>query len=146
MENEIDVFCIGTPNVVGDAIGPLVGSMLSKRGLRDINVVGTLEEPVTRSNYHEMKNRLRPGAWVIAVDAIVGKNVGTYTIQAGSIIPGEALDAGIEPIGDTAIKCVVGTTVLEMSFANKWDVAMLAHDITTELMRILQEVQNKVYI
>lgn len=146
MDDLIDVFCIGTPEIVGDALGPLVGSMLSKHSLPNINVVGTLDDPVIFSNYYEQTKRLRPGAWVIAVDAVVGEKVNTYTIRPGSIAPGEALKTGLQPIGDMAVKCVTGATILEMSLANKWMISVLAHDITTELVRILQEVQKKVYI
>lgn len=140
---KVDVFCIGTPNIHGDALGPLVGSMLSISML-DVNIVGTVDDPVVRSNYEQQLMKLRADATIIVVDAVIGarEKVGTYTIEEGSILPGEAMNTGIPPIGHIAIKCTTGTTVFEMSLVDPWMICMLAYNITTELMDMLQS--NKI--
>lgn len=138
----IDVLCVGTPDVHGDAVGPLVGSMLSQLNL-DVNIVGTVNDPVIRSNYYEQLKRLRPGAHIIVVDAIVGKDVGTYSIEEGSIAPGEAMNTGIPAIGDTAVKCTMASTVFEMTFTDPWLVSMMAYTVTTELTDMLKTTKIK---
>jgi putative sporulation protein YyaC len=138
----IDVFCVGTPDITGDALGPLVGTMLSTLSL-DINVVGTIEDPVIRSNYNEQVKRLRPTAHLIVVDAVVGKEVGTYSVENGSLQPGEAVNAGVEALGDLAVRGVLGTTVLEMMLVSPWLVSAMAHAITTNLADLIETTQNK---
>lgn len=138
----IDVFCIGTPNVVGDAIGPLVGSMLSTHDL-DVNIVGTLESPVVTNNYHEQLSRLRDGALVIAVDACIGENVMTFEISEKPINPGAALHRGLEPVGDITVRCYTGSTVHEVINADSWDIVLLAYRIVHRLKDLIRTTQNK---
>jgi putative sporulation protein YyaC len=142
--NKIDIFCIGTPKIAGDAIGPLVGSMLSVHNFdKDVSIVGTLSEPVTYTKYNEFLNKLRDDAFVIVVDATLGPKVGTYTIVYKPTYPGAALSTGIKPVGDVSIKAYTGSTLGQVMCADEADVSRLAHDIATELMDLLSSNKNK---
>lgn len=141
---KIDVFCIGTPHVAGDAIGPLVGSMLQQQSFDvDVNIIGSVKNPVTYTSYSRHKELLRDDAFIIVVDSTVGVNVGTYEIVMEPTKPGGALSTGIEPIGDVSVKAYTGKDINEMLQAKSWSVALLAHQIATELIDLLSFNKNK---
>lgn len=143
---QIDVFCIGTPNIKGDAVGPLVGTMLKLHDFeKDVQVLGTIDAPVHNLTYHANLELLRPGALVIAIDATVGPNLWDYEILQGPINPGSALAKAVSPVGDISIKAYTGTTISDMIFADSWNVALLAYKITYMLTDLLK-VQKRVYI
>ena len=60
LEKELCFFCVGTDKVVGDAIGPLVGSNLKKyintNNMKNINVIGNLDNPLINNNIENFKN------------------------------------------------------------------------------------------
>lgn len=104
--DKIDMFCVGSPSAIGDLVGPLTGTRLKILGLPNINIVGTVRDPVVRSNYNEKKTLLRTDALVIVVDAALGRNVGGFNIGIGAMSPGSGTDkGGVEPVGDIFIKC-----------------------------------------
>lgn len=60
LEKELCFLCVGTDKVVGDAIGPLVGSNLkkyiNKNNIKNINVIGNLDNPLINNNIENLKN------------------------------------------------------------------------------------------
>lgn len=60
LEKELCFLCVGTDKVVGDAIGPLVGSNLkkyiNKNNIKNINVIGNLDNPLINKNIENFKN------------------------------------------------------------------------------------------
>lgn len=143
---KVDILCIGTPNVIGDSLGPLVGTMLSVQDLpKDIKVIGTLRRPVTFDNYEVRLKELRPDAKVIAVDAAIGDKVGEWEISTGPLIPGLGVAANLQPIGDMSVKCYTGKDIVDMFYCKSDFVYLLADAIATELMvRLL--IEKRVYI
>lgn len=144
--DKIDFFCIGTPKIHGDAIGPLVGSMLTQHLIyKDVNIVGTLDAPVTTTSYKKHLYRLRDDALIVVVDATVGhpSRLGSYDIVEEPTNPGGALATGIAPVGDISVKAYTGSSVEEILRADIWDVTLLAHRITTELLDLLSFNKNK---
>jgi putative sporulation protein YyaC len=140
---KIDVLCVGTPLVTGDALGPLVGSMLQQYSFnKSIQIIGTVEKPVTTSTYEKMIARLRDDSFILVVDATLGLDLWTYEIVMEPTNPGGALNTGIKPIGDASVKAYTGSTIEEMLQADYWDVAKLAHNITTELKDLLSYNKN----
>lgn len=146
--DKVDFFCIGTPEIPGDAVGPLVGSMLQCHSFdRDVRIVGTVTNPVLASNYREQLIRLRSDVLVIVVDAFIGKSVGTYDIVEGPTRPGGALKTGIELVGDVSVKAYTGSSILQLMRAKKWDIAVMAHNITTDIIGLLKITnKNRTYI
>lgn len=140
----IDVLCIGTPHIVGDALGPLVGSMLKTHELKeDVQIIGCLEEPVTTTTYFEMIKRLRDDALVIVVDATLGTEAMTFDIVEKPTKPGASLNSGIEPVGNISVRAYTGSTVHEIVSADSWEVTMLAYKITYRLMDLISFNKNK---
>lgn len=136
---KIDVFCIGTPDIAGDAVGPLVGTELSLHKFKaDVKVIGTTHNPVTASTYSMKRKQIRRGALVIAIDAAVGDNVGTYESGLGDIKPGDALYRKVHPVGDMWIKCYTARTNEELLTADKSMVAYLSAKISAELIDLFK--------
>src|SRR5690625_5489145 len=48
--DKIAIICIGSDRSTGDALGPITGSLLSKRNQLSFNVFGTLEHPIHAMN------------------------------------------------------------------------------------------------
>lgn len=76
--------CIGTDRSTGDALGPLVGTKLEQIDIKNLQIFGTLDEPVHALNLEEKIQNIQkehPTAFIIAVDACLGKsqNIGSIT-------------------------------------------------------------------
>lgn len=104
--------CVGTDRSTGDALGPLVGTMLTEHGWP--NVIGTLAEPcdahkVEAAAAAAMRARMDREWTVIAIDACLGKpqSVGGFLLAGGPLQPGAAMGRNLPPIGDYSIAGVV---------------------------------------
>lgn len=104
----IVVVCIGTDRSTGDALGPLVGTLLARstagRGT-PATVLGTLDHPVHAGNLQETLVELEKqgaGSTVIAVDACLGRreNVGSISAGRGPLQPGAGVHKALPLVGD----------------------------------------------
>lgn len=100
--------CIGTDRSTGDALGPLVGSLLLEGGLPEAWVVGTLANPVHATNMGTvlaMLRHRRPRPVTVAVDACLGRadNVGMVALGTGALRPGAGVKKELPPVGDLYI-------------------------------------------
>lgn len=108
---QIVFVCIGTDRSTGDALGPLVGTMLEEYGWS--RVIGTLAAPCDAGKVEAAAISLRQeslvGRTVIAIDACLGKpqSVGGYALSAGPLKPGAATGRALPPIGDFGIAGIV---------------------------------------
>lgn len=105
---EIGVLCVGTDRSTGDSLGPLVGTILSRRPGFSGRVWGTLDSPVhavNLENWMEENHRRLTEALLVAVDACLGKadNVGTMRIAPGPLRPGSGLSKHLPPVGHVAV-------------------------------------------
>lgn len=110
-EVEIVIVCIGTDRVSGDSLGPLVGTFLSEE-CRYAKVYGTLHEPVHAQNLSEtiaVINRDHPEAFVIAVDACLGKaaNVEKIMFLNKPLKPGTGVNKDLPEVGNVNIQGIV---------------------------------------
>ncbi len=111
-KSKVLVLCIGTDRSTGDSLGPLIGYHLRRRGMKHIQVVGTLNRPVHAMNLNEtvaLLKRYYPDHLVIAVDASVGAGgrVGCVTLGRGAIRPGLGVSKSLRPVGDIFITGIV---------------------------------------
>ena len=60
IKTKILFLCVGTNRIIGDAFGPVVGSVLKRNLLEEngINVLGDLKRCITYSDLNKMKNWL----------------------------------------------------------------------------------------
>lgn len=109
--NKTPIFlCIGTDRATGDALGPLVGSYISDRGVE--NVFGTVDEPVHAENlrkYIEKININFENGFIVAIDASLGKSeqIGGINLWEGPLHPGSGVSKILGSVGDISITGVV---------------------------------------
>lgn len=107
--------CIGTNTLVGDCLGPIVGTYLKdkfkSRLYKDIEVYGDINKPVDYNNINcilrKIENKNEESIKVL-IDSALGENVGTILIGNGGIFIGEGIFKGKEIIADINIRGIVG--------------------------------------
>jgi putative sporulation protein YyaC len=105
------IVCVGSDLILGDSLGPLVGTMLKKRNLRSF-IYGTLNSPVTAKEVEYINSYLKkmhPESILIAIDAAVGKReeVGLIKVFNYGLKPGLGVNKDLEAVGDISIVGVV---------------------------------------
>lgn len=98
--------CIGTPRVVWDSFGPMVGSLL-KNNMHNGNykVLGTVDEPLSAQNILKVLEEINLDEYmIISIDASVGVfDAGDILIKDGGLKPGLALDKDLGSFGNLSI-------------------------------------------
>ena len=116
--NKIPVIvCIGSDLVLGDSLGPLVGTMLIKKKVAAY-VYGTLNAPITAKEIVCAKTHLKmlhPESFIIAIDAAVGNtdDIGLIKVSDKGLKPGLGVDKNLGVIGDCSIIGVVAGKSLQ---------------------------------
>jgi len=105
--SRIAFICIGSDRSTGDSYGPIVGTLLQKRGWG--NIIGTLQQPCDAYKVEEAVGAVDPTCTVIAIDACLGnpKTVGQYVLTKGSLLPGAAIGRRLPPVGHYSIAGIV---------------------------------------
>jgi len=109
------ILCIGTDRFIGDCLGPLTGTLLSKLNLT-VPILGTLESPVhavnLRNTISHIKTHYR-GHRVVAIDACLGtsQSIGYIQVKEGSIQPGRGVGKKLSHVGDCSIVGIVDEAV-----------------------------------
>jgi putative sporulation protein YyaC len=109
------ILCIGTDRFIGDCLGPLTGTLLSKLNL-SVPILGTLEDPVHAVNLKKTISHIKThykNHRVIAIDACLGtkQSIGCIQIKEGSIQPGRGVGKKLSHVGDCSIVGVVDEAV-----------------------------------
>ncbi|MEI7026913.1 spore protease YyaC [Paenibacillus sp. y28] len=130
----LQFLCIGTDRSSGDALGPLVGTLLREAGYP--HVIGTLQSPCDSSNIGQRLQELGEGRTVIAIDACLGQasSIGMFQISNQPIEPGKSVGKKLPPVGDYSIAAIVNQegartySILQHTpLGRVWD---MAHAIT----------------
>lgn len=106
------IVCIGTNRIIGDCLGPLVGTMLKEKHF-SLRVYGTLSEPIHAYNIKQKLEEIKRDNYdskVIAVDACIDENVenvGIIKIKDHAIHPGAGTGKSLPTVGDTSINGIV---------------------------------------
>ena len=106
------VLCIGSDLAVGDALGPITGTLLKRKKEFQGFVYGTLNAPVTAKEVKYINNFLRkthPYSKIIAVDAAVGEDtdVGLIKVTNGALRPGSGANKRLGKVGDVSVLGIV---------------------------------------
>jgi len=134
----IDVICIGTPRVVGDSVGPRVGSLLKAAGLPDrIKIIGCMDEPVRRGNIVSMLMSLRNDTLLVCVDAALSNNFPAINIRTGPMHPGVAVSDELPKLGDVSVLCRVAETIEDLHFCSEDYINSIAEEAATTLTTLL---------
>lgn len=113
LDNNTILVCIGTDKCIGDCIGPLVGSFLTKEKF-PYPVFGTLDTPIHALNIKDSINNINsiyPKAFTIAIDACVGmeEDIGNIQIRFGPIYPGKGVGKKLPTVGSLSVVASVDT-------------------------------------
>ena len=105
-ENPV-VVCIGTDAIIGDSLGPIVGSII-KRRLPEAILYGSLDKTVTAKEIKTLKlflSKVHRKSKVIVIDAAVGgkEDVGKIKIGENPIKPGLGAKKDLPALGDVSI-------------------------------------------
>lgn len=150
--DQLTCVCIGTDRSTGDSLGPLVGSLLSKKTLPGVTIRGTLEKPVHAMNLLEtieQINKQQPVPTVLAIDACLGKSksVGLIQMGLGPIKPGAGVNKNLPSIGQVHITGVVNVSGLMEYFVlqnTRLSIVMkMAEVISTSLHLALEQIYDK---
>lgn len=112
--NNILFICIGNSNIVGDSLGPLIGSFIKKnkafiQANDNIDIIGTMDNPIgydtITSNIVNNDNIFR-----IIIDSALGSenNIGKIIIDNSSLCAGRGVNRGKYLYGDITIRGIVG--------------------------------------
>lgn len=106
------ILCIGTDRSTGDALGPLTGMYLSRLGLPQLNILGTLDQPVHATNLAENLEYIKHSylnPYIIAIDACLGKmdSVGHITLTNGPLKPGAGVHKDLPSVGEAHLTGIV---------------------------------------
>lgn len=109
--------CIGSDLVLGDSLGPLVGTFLKNKNIRSF-IYGTLNFPITAKEVDYARTYLKqmhPNSISIAIDAAVGNpnDIGLIRVFNKGLKPGQGVDKNLGTIGDLSIVGVVASKSLQ---------------------------------
>lgn len=113
VNNNSSIICIGTDKCIIDSLGPLTGTLLSKKNLA-VDIYGTLDKPVHAMNINEYIKIIQKKNYdkIIAIDACLSnkKNQGIIEVREGPITPGKGIGKILPEIGDVSIIGVVDSS------------------------------------
>lgn len=145
-QDKIIIFvCIGTDKIIGDVLGPYVGTILSKTFVDcpKIKIVGDKDNLVTYNNIElKMKhiNKLYPNKQIIVIDSALAEEskIGKVFIQNRGLKYAESLMKKNNTIGDISIKGVVGKNTND----SKENFKILSRVPSTEILKMSYIVSN----
>ena len=105
--------CIGSDLVLGDSLGPLVGTFLKNKNI-GAYIYGTLNFPITAKEVEYARTYLKqmhPNSITIAIDAAIGESddVGLIKVLNKGLKPGLGVDKNLGVVGDLSIIGVVAS-------------------------------------
>ena len=117
-QNKPIIVCVGTDITIGDCLGPIVGTMLSKRGI-DAFIYGKLSATVTAKEVAPIKEfiaKTHPNAKTLVIDAAIGEKEDLWTIKLSpsAIRPGLGANKLLPALGNANVIGIVA----EKSSAN----------------------------
>lgn len=112
---EIIFICVGSDRSTGDALGPITGSILSKRKRSKFKVFGTLESPIHALNLTKELAKIKkkhPESFIIGVDACLGKvkSIGNINAAVGPLKPGLAMKKQLPEVGQFHLTGIVNSS------------------------------------
>ncbi len=117
-KNKKPIFiCIGSDLVLGDSLGPLVGTFLKNKNLRSY-IYGTLAFPITSKEVEYARTYLKqihPNSISIAIDAAIGEkdDVGLIRVQSKGLKPGLGVNKNLGTVGDLSIVGIVASKSMQ---------------------------------
>lgn len=116
--NKILFICIGNSKIIGDSLGPLVGSIIlnrkdiiEKNKNIQIEVIGTINNPLVYSKIETVVREINKREYnkIIIIDSAFGSkyNIGKVSINNSIINVGKGINKGRVLKGDIILKGIV---------------------------------------
>lgn len=147
-EKEVAFVCIGTDRVLGDTLGPLVGTLLEEAKIP--NVFGTLEKPIETSTYKDFLEEIKDKDYlIVAVDSAMGENLGKISVSEGGLLPRFET---LPEIGNISIRCTVAPKIegygedklIEiLKYTSLYTVYTLAKEIANNIIEIVYKIEKE---
>lgn len=132
---DITYLCIGTDRATGDALGPIVGTMLAYRGLK---VCGTIENPVHSLNLvqYEIRFKQNKPQYIVAIDACLGlyEDIGVVKFKTQGLRPGAGVGRNFPRMGDTSIVGIVESNDRAALECRLYEILEMAQDIVDTIL------------
>ena len=117
------IVCIGTDKCIGDALGPLIGSLLED-SLFPLPIFGTLNTPIHALNLDKRLKEISttyPNACIIAIDACLGDTsaIGEIHTRDEPIHPGKGVGKTLQSVGNASIIGIVDSSDSLELFTNR---------------------------
>lgn len=147
---EVVFLCIGTDRVIGDCLGPLVGTMLEEKlekyNIFNLSIYGTLQKNICYTNIQEILEILQKkhqNACIVVIDAALSnkENIGKVFIKREKMILGKSLNKTKVEIGDISIKAVVGKDYK----LSRYNFSSLQNISLSRVMRLASLIADGIY-
>lgn len=146
--------CIGNSNIIGDSLGPLIGSFLQRYSKNicnntKIDIMGTLNRPIGYQkidNLLEKKMLRKKYSKIVIIDSALGteKNIGKILINNSRLCAGSGVNIGKNLYGDIIIKGIVGKNhnnaelnILELNRVSPKRIDSIASKILSQIALIV---------
>ncbi|MGL4848262.1 MAG: spore protease YyaC [Clostridium sp.] len=111
IKENLIIVCIGTDKFIGDALGPIVGSLLTYYNF-PFPVYGTLHSPIHALNLNKSISKIKklhPDSYIMAIDACLGTSsqIGDICVRDIPVSPGKGVGKKLKDIGDVSIIGIV---------------------------------------
>ena len=143
------ICCIGTDAVIGDSLGPLVGTLLKEKLLGKTYVYGTLNMPITAKDIDKLSDylgKIHKSSPVLAIDAALGaeNEIGYIKISDTPIKPGLGVEKKLSEIGSASIIAIVEEKNSKnmLSFVRISTVYALAQVICAGIVEYFDEIED----
>ena len=102
-QENIYIVCVGTDRSTGDSFAPFVGTYLEENNIK--NIIGTIDNPCHASNLNERLHEIPDNAYIIALDACLGKveSLEDISVIKGQLEPGKGVNKQLKCFGDLTI-------------------------------------------
>lgn len=147
IKENLIIVCIGTDKFIGDALGPIVGSILTEYKF-PFPVYGTIHDPIHALNLNRSLEKIRkkhPSNFIIAIDACLGtkSEIGDIYIRDMPICPGRGVGKVLEEVGDISIVGIVAKNDSEDFLYSNTIRLSLVYDIANIIAKGLIDGYNK---
>ncbi len=138
------IICVGSDLVVGDSLGPIVGTKLIEKLQGKAFVYGTLQSPVTAKEIGIIKaqiKKLHPYSKILVIDAAIGneEEIGYVKISGVGIKPGLGVNKDLPIIGDVSVIGIVSSkSDKNLNFSTRFSlVYALVNDIVSGIEKAI---------
>lgn len=146
---KINFLCLGTDRVIGDSLGPIIGTKLKEyikqNNIEDINIIGSLEEPLNSLNYNKVKDIK---GYKILIDSAISNEykIGSIIIEKNSKILKQIINEDKMINSDIVIKYIISEDLKNknLNFIKLQNIKLsyiykAANDISKSLINVIKK-------